>query len=453
MNLLITGGTGLIGRHLGIELVRRGHTLVGLTRDASKARLQAPYPAQWVECDITQATPDLRNHVIDGAIHLAGENVGERAWTPEQKKKIKTSRDSGTQNLLRALASHPETKFLVGASAMGYYGPTEEDKWTTEESPRGDGFLAEVTASWEAATLAKKEILRTTLFRIGIVLTPEGGALPKMLFPAQIFASSALGSGRQWMSWVHIEDVVGAFIHAVENENSAGIYNLVAPSPEPQKTLARAIAERLGVLYGPPVPGFMIRLLIGEQASLALTSLKVSSQKLQDAGFKFKFKTLDDALKDLLQGWSDGAAVKSYQQYFPRPRADIFRFFSSAENLEKITPAFLKFKIKRISDAPLKSGSLIDYSLRIHGVPVQWQTRIETWAPNQEFSDRQMKGPYNLWYHSHTFEDLGGGTLMTDTIQYRMPLGLLGRLMAQALVDKDIDTIFNFRRREIERHL
>jgi uncharacterized protein len=448
MNILMTGGTGLIGKKLGLELCRRGYTLIGITRNKKQAELLAPYPATWLECDIGQSAPNLNGLQIDGVVHLAGENVGEKNWSQEQKQKILKSRTQGTKNLQAALKGHRH-QFFIGASAIGLYQPNKEDEWLTEYSPSAQNFLADVTKAWEHESSQIPQEVRSVLFRIGVVLSTQGGALPKMLFPAQIFASSPLGSGKQWLSWIHLNDVVKAFIEAIEKSQFKGIYNLVAPEPARQKQLALEIAKSINGFSGPPVPGFLLKTILGEQASLALQSMRVSSQKLSDQGFVFEFKSIDTALSNILKDWRDGVAVKTYQQFFPQSRTKVFPFFAAAENLEKITPETLNFHIVKMSTPQIEKGTLLDYKLKIHGIPVSWRTRIETWRVNEEFTDTQLKGPYSLWHHTHSFEDLAGGTLMTDVIRYKLPLGLVGRLFAQAWVDNDVENIFSFRRKVV----
>lgn len=450
MNILITGGTGLIGKQLGLKLTQKGHTLIGITRNQKQARLNAPYPTTWIECDLNKTSPDLSTYKIDGVIHLAGENVGERNWSKEQKEKILNSRTLGTKNLIHATQNQP-LQFFIGASAIGIYNWSTNDDAAHEDQSPAEHFLAQVTKAWEQESLKCKA--RTVLFRIGVVLSTEGGALPKMLFPAQIFASSALGSGRQWLSWVHLDDVVSSFIFAIENSHIKGIYNLVAPKPCRQKEIAHGIAREINGFSGPPIPGFMLKLILGEQSALALNSLKVSSDKLLGTGFRFQFNDIDSALKNILKDWKNGVAVKTFQQYFPLPRERVFAFFSDAQNLEKITPSSLHFKILKISTPQVQPGTLIDYKLKVHQLPIHWRTEIATWEPNQQFTDTQLKGPYTLWHHTHSFEDLGQGTLMTDIVRYKLPLGLLGRLFAQAWVNSDVENIFSYRRDVVEKYL
>jgi uncharacterized protein len=446
MNILITGGTGLIGKQIGIELVRKGHKLIGITRSKAQALLNAPYPATWIECDLGKSVPDLQAHQIDGVIHLAGENVGEKNWSATQKEKILQSRTNGTKHLLAALEGKT-LEFFVGASAIGIYEWTNDGSVRTEDHPAATHFLADVTRAWESESLKCKA--RTVLFRIGVVLANEGGALPKMVFPAQIFASSALGSGQQWMSWVHLHDVVQSFMYAIETPSVNGIYNLVAPHPVQQKAMAQEIAKQLNSFNGPPVPKMMLHLLLGEQASLAINSLNVSSKRWVNAGYTFRFSTLHSALENLLSTWKEGVSVKVFHQYFPLAQDRVFAFFANAQNLERITPETLNFRIVKMSTDKIQKDTLIDYKLNIHSVPVNWQTRIEAWEPNTRFIDMQLKGPYALWHHTHTFEKLSSGTLMTDVVRYKLPLGLPGRLVAQAWVNGDVERIFAHRRKTV----
>lgn len=451
--ILLTGATGLIGKELGLALVRKGYTLIGLTRNIQKAKLQAPYPSQWIECDIEKSSPDLSEFQIDAVIHLAGEGIAEKSWSQEQKNKILSSRVQGTKNLAAAIKAQKQLKAIVGASAIGIYRPTNGDEIADENFEHGRAFLSEVTEKWEESSSAFSQLARTVIYRIGVVLSNEGGALPKMTFPAKIFASSRIGSGEQWMSWIHIDDVVDALIAGIEKKNLNGTYNLVAPEPAQQSDFAKLIAKSMKALSGPPIPSFMLQIMLGEQAQLVTTSLKISSQKLSSSGFVFRFANLAEALDDLLSPSQEGKTVLVFKQYFALPREKVFHFFCDAGNLEKITPPSLNFKILSMSTPQIQAGTLINYKLKIHGVPIHWTTQIETWEKNIKFTDTQLKGPYSLWHHTHLFEDLAEGTLMTDVLIYKLPLMQMGRTAAQALVDKDVESIFKFRRECVEKYL
>ncbi|MCC6137525.1 MAG: TIGR01777 family protein [Bdellovibrionaceae bacterium] len=449
MNILLTGATGLLGKKIGQLLVKNGHSVIAVSRNIEKAKLTAPFPATWIKGDLQDGPLALdTSHTIDGVIHLAGESVGEGSWSEAQKEKILKSRTQGTKHLLASINKN-HLQFFVSASAIGYYGTSSDA--LSEAAPAGVGFLADVTKAWEEESSIAN--CRLCIFRIGVVLSTEGGALPKMLFPAQIFASSALGSGKQWLSWIHIDDVARAFVFAAENSKMDGTYNLVAPTAVQQKVFAKTLAKHMDAFNGPPVPSIALRLMLGEQASLVLNSLNVSSEKLSQTPFTFLFPDLNSALADLLMGWNNGAAVKKFEQYFDIPKEKIFPFFAEARNLEKITPEFLNFRIGKVSTETIQENTLIDYTLKVHGVPINWRTKIESWNPPNAFVDTQLKGPYSIWHHTHTFEDLGQGTLMKDIVRYKLPLGLPGRLVAQAFVEKDIESIFKYRREVVAKLL
>ena len=202
-----------------------------------------------------------------------------------------------------------------------------------------------------------------------------------------------------------------------------------------------------------PVPKFLIRLLFGEMSTILLASAKVKPRKLLESGFKFTYPSLSTAIEDLLAYCQPrGTRLFVMRQWVHGEPATHFPFFSAAENLETITPPWLNFRIMGKSTTNIQEGTLIDYKLRIKGLPVKWRTRIENWDPPNRFVDTQLRGPYQTWHHTHLFEKLGGGTLMTDRVRYRMyfwPFGDVGLPM----VKNDVKTIFNYRRQVIEKLL
>jgi uncharacterized protein (TIGR01777 family) len=288
--ILITGSSGLLGSAITARLDEQG--------------------ISWKALHHGEPGWDPENGVfdpahlegIDGVIHLAGENIAAGRWTETQKQKIADSRINGTRALAEGIAGMEKTPaFLICASATGYYGDRGEEE-CSETSPPADGFLSEVVQGWEsAADPARSAGVRVVHLRLGIVLSPEGGALKKMLPPFKFGLGGRLGDGRMWMSWVHLEDAARAFVESAMNEDMSGIHNLVSPHPvrnvEFTQTLASAL-HRPAVL---PAPAFMIRLLLGEMGdALLLSSTRVRPQALQQAGFTFRYPTLEGALTDLL---------------------------------------------------------------------------------------------------------------------------------------------------------
>lgn len=448
MKVLLTGATGLIGRELGKALVRRGHEVFALSRHAQKAQSQLPFPAQIIEGDFSREPMDPKKFSgIEAVIHLAGENVGEGRWTAARKEKILSSRVDFTRNLIKSL---PETlKVFISASATGYYG-NRGDEVLTERSASGAGFLADVCKQWEKAVEDGKHKIsdaRTVVLRTGVVFSPFAGALMKMLPPFQMGLGGVLGSGQQWMSWIHLQDLVKIYLQALENPQWEGPYNAVAPQPVTNREFTKILCRSLNVHQGPAVPALALKALYGEMGSVILDSQRVQSEKLQQ--ISFQFPTLESALADCASPHRDGDQVFYAEQFFPLSREKVFSFFSKAENLESITPPLLNFQVEKVSTPEIEKGTLIDYRLKIHGVPMGWQTQIEEWNPNEAFIDTQLKGPYKKWHHTHSFSDLGSGTLMTDLVKYKLPIGKLGQLFGGAFVRGDVEKIFAFRHQAV----
>lgn len=449
MKILLTGGTGVIGRQLGKELVRKGHELIVISRSAEKAKMIVPFPCEVLEGDLGQSiVSDSKLNSIEAVIHLAGENVGEGRWSEDRKNKILESRSVLTENLLSSLKLSSKLKCVIAASAVGYYGDRKEES-LTEESSLGQGFLAKVCQEWEDAILKSDLNVRKVILRTGVVLTLDGGALPKMILPFQFGIGAALGNGQQFLSWIHIQDMVNMYIQALEDSTYEGIFNAVAPNPVTNAFLTKAIGQRLNKMVGPAAPSFVLKTVLGEMAAIVLDSQRVIPRKLQEKKFQFLFSTIESALDDLLVVLKDGNLIFKAEQYLKAPRPKVFSFFSDAFNLEEITPPLLNFKIKKVSTQDIQKGTLIDYRLKIHGIPVNWRTEISTWNPNSEFVDEQLNGPYKKWHHTHRFEDLGPGTLMTDIVIYQLPVGVLGWILAGALVKRDIEKIFSYRRSKV----
>ena len=297
-NVLITGGSGLIGKHLSALLLSKGYTVGHLTRSDYK-KLDNIKLFTW---DVDKG--EIDQHAIpwaDYIIHLAGETVGQR-WTKSAKQKILQSRVDSTLLIVEQLKkSNHQLKSLICASAVGYYGDDTGDKLLIEESPQGDGFLADVVANWEeAADSGVNYAEQLVKIRIGIVLSEEGGALSKMAMPIKWGVGSALGSGRQWLSWIHINDLCKMFLQAVEKPLH-GIFNGVGPKPITNKEFTKLLAHQLKrPIILPRVPAFVLKLMLGEMSVLALGSNRAEPVAFLREGFTFGFPKLDEALKSLV---------------------------------------------------------------------------------------------------------------------------------------------------------
>jgi len=448
MKILMTGATGLIGTQLGIELVKSGHQIVVVSRSEKKAKSVLPFPCQVIEADLMNSEISPSIDFIDAVIHLLGEGVADQKWSESQKEKILKSRTLSTQNLIRSFKVMP--KIWIQASAIGLYGD-RKDEVLSESSSSGEGFLADVCRQWEAgADLAEeKGAARVVKARLGIVLSSQGGALKKMLFPFKAGVGGALSSGKQWMSWIHIEDVVGLFKKCLEDNTIHGPLNFVSPQPETNLNFSKKLVNQLDSFLGPTVPAFAMRLLFGEMADVLLGSQRVSADKAIEFNYQFKFSELQQALKDVLPSAEESMEYFQSQQFVQAPKAKVFDFFSQAENLEKLTPEFLNFKITSKSTEKIEKGSKIEYQLKVHGVPLKWKTLIEEFKAPDLFVDTALKSPYQTWHHTHLFEELGDGTLITDRVIYKLPVGYAGWLVGGAFVKGDLNTIFDFRRAQV----
>lgn len=448
--ILITGATGLVGQRLGIELVKKGFEILVVSRqDPKETQAQLPFPCQAIQGDLSRG-PLQEKISPDVVIHLMGENIAGQRWTAEFKRNLFLSRVDSLKNLKLSLDGKPS--FLLSASAIGFYPESRGNKIFDETHPKGEGFLSDLCHQWESE--ARQGPWKKSLaLRIGVVLSPRGGALPKMLIPLQFKMAQVLGDSESYLSWIHEEDLVGAILFAIESSSAQKeaheVLNAVAPGAVTQGQWTKALAEKLNAFEAPSLPAWILKLALGEMSEILLKSQRVSGKKLMDWGYRFQFPDIASCLNDLLASEIKGEKIFQSWQYLPQKREEIFPFFSQARNLGEITPSQLEFKILKVDPEPIQEGSVINYRLKIHGVPVHWQTKILSWQPGVQFVDTQEKGPYSLWHHTHTFESLGEGTLMTDRVRYKLPLGSLGNLLAGWLVRKDIESIFKYRRKVI----
>ncbi len=303
MKVFITGGTGFVGSNLTRRLIQLGHEVTVITRSAEKSRMLLP-GASFVEGNPTRPGPwqeSVPKH--DVIINLAGRSIFTY-WTRKARREIIESRVSITRNLVDALPGAAEGTLLISTSAVGYYGSSMDDRALDESSPAGDDFLAEVGKRWEAeAKRAEPFGVRTVVCRFGIILGKNGGAIDKMIPAFRYCLGSPLGSGKQWFSWIHLEDILGIMEFLMGNRELAGTVNATAPYPVRNRELTETLARVLGrPLILPAVPGFLLRTALGEFGNVLLEGQRVVPKKLLDAGYSFRFATLEEALRDLIGG-------------------------------------------------------------------------------------------------------------------------------------------------------
>jgi uncharacterized protein len=306
MRVFVTGGTGQVGVRLVPRLQERGDEVVLLTRRLAYARERLGSAGAVVEGDPMQPGPWMEAvDSCDGIINLAGENIFARRWSEEFKVLLHDSRVKSTENVVQALARQPRTeagnpKALVNASAIGYYGP-HGDEELDEDSPHGDDTLARICVDWERAARGAEPLgVRAAMVRTGVVLDNEGGALKKLLVPFKMGGGGPVGSGNQWMSWIHYEDLVGILLLALDNGGARGPINGTAPNPVTNRDFAKALGRALHRPSFLPTPGFALRLMLGEVAEALVTGQRVLPKRAQALGYSFKFPQLDAALAHLL---------------------------------------------------------------------------------------------------------------------------------------------------------
>jgi hypothetical protein len=251
------------------------------------------------------------------------------------------------------------------------------------------------------------------------------------------------------MSWIHLDDIVGLLVHALDSAAS-GVLEGTAPRPVTNREFTTALCRSLGVIENLPVPPQAIYLLFGERSEIVLGSTRLEPVATLASGFRFRFESVEEALADLLSPLLGGTWLRVWEQWVPQTADTLWPFFCDARNLEAITPPFLNFRVLGQSSGEIGAGTLIDYRLRLDGIPIRWQSRIEGWDPPKSFADAQVKGPYRLWHHTHDFVPLGAGTLMRDTVRYQLPAGWLGTLAAGRKVAGYVERIFDFRARRID---
>jgi uncharacterized protein (TIGR01777 family) len=288
MRVLVTGGTGFLGRPLRRALEAGGHSVTVVSREPGRVPARS---VGWGELDGIMSE-------TDAVVNLAGASIADGRWSDARKRAIRESRVESTRALVAAMrTASPRPRVLVNASASGFYGDTGDDE-VDEGMPAGSGFLADVCRAWEAEAVKAEPLeVRVVRARLGVILGPDGGALARMLLPFRAFIGGPLGSGRQWMSWIQRDDVVQLVRTAVENEALTGPVNVTAPSPVRNADFARVLGHVLDRPAVLPTPAFALRLALGEMATMLLTGQRVLPAAALAAGYEFRYPELDGALR------------------------------------------------------------------------------------------------------------------------------------------------------------
>ena len=302
MKIIIAGGTGFIGKKLVDRLIDDENSVVVLSRKSAPSRSENGGKFKYAQWD-TANVGEWANHLKDAhaVINLSGEPIAGKRWTRNQKEKIVRSRIIPTGTLVSAIGrSSPKPGLLLNASAVGYYGNVPDGE-IDESSPNGTGFLSDTCVRWESESMKAAEMgVRVVNLRIGLVLSSDGGALPRLTAPFRFWAGGSLGNGKQWMPWIHVDDLISAIKFILTNYELYGPVNGVSPAPVIMKDFSKVVGKVMKRPSWMPVPSFVLRILLGEMAEMLTTGQKAIPKKLKDFGFQFKYNTLNDALTDLL---------------------------------------------------------------------------------------------------------------------------------------------------------
>lgn len=301
MRVIITGGTGMIGRQLAASLVKDGHQAIALSRDPQRHQRKVPEGVELVAWDAQSAQG--WGELADGAdaiVNLVGENLSARLWSPAQKRRIRESRLNGGTAIVEAIRqAKRKPKVVIQASGVNYYGPCGNEI-ITEDRSAGSDFLSQVCVDWEGSTAEVEKMgVRRAIIRSGVVLDKKEGALPRFLLQFRLFAGGPLGNGRQWLSWIHPNDEINAIRFLIEHQEANGPFNLASPNPKNNRDFGKAIGR---VLHRPaliPVPALAIKLVFGEMSIVVLKGQRAVPQKLIKLGFNFSYPEIQEALKDV----------------------------------------------------------------------------------------------------------------------------------------------------------
>jgi len=472
----MTGATGFIGRATVPYLLGKGHSVTAWVRDVETAtnllgeQVNILGPDQ--KSNQLELTPDVKTEIAssDCIINLSGRLLAGIRWNKRLKHEFENSRIGVTNMLVEALQQpSSKVKILISASAVGYYGDRKSEL-LDEQSSRGTGYLSKLCKDWEHSALRAENLgVRVCILRLGVVLGREGGIIKQIALPLQAGISSYLGSGKQYLPWIHLMDVIKAIDLCIENPRLSRSINCVAPFPVTAKQFGQKLQETTRAKITLGIPRFALKVLMGEGKTVLVNSQNATPQKLLELGYQFDFPKVEDALnhefinQEVTISYSRGTdpRISSQQpssknnktgQYTLKTQAylkgspkEIFSFFISPLNLGLTTPSWLDFKILSMPQE-LKAGALIVYTIKLWIFRLKWTTQIIEWSPENYFVDFQEKGPYTLWFHRHEISSVGPNlSLMEDTVTYKVPFGIIGRIIHKILIKSTLIRIFRFR--------
>jgi uncharacterized protein (TIGR01777 family) len=459
LRILIAGATGFIGRALVPRLQRDGHAVVAWVRSETRALGLLGADVDIVSASAGQDALVAALSHCDAVVNITGETLLARRWTPARRAELRASRIDVTAQLVSAIeAASPRPRVLISGSAVGFYGD-RGDEVLDETSSSRDDFLSQLCREWEAAAERATTLgLRVVRLRTGVVLGRAGGALSQMLPPFKAGVGGPVGPGRQYLSWIHLHDLVNLIAAAVQDERYSGAVNAVAPDLVMSRTFARTLGRALRRPAILPTPTLALRVIFGEAAIVVLASQRVEPEAARRNGFVWKFPSLDAALRHVVRNETVkvmrlGAApsVAPHATYMLTtstsvlaPIDEVFAFFAKPTNLGLMMPAAMQFHI--VGPAPMMSEqATVECRARVGLLPIRWRSRIVDWDPPRSFSDTQDPSPYRVWRHEHAFVLQGGVTTIEDRVYYAPPFGALASVLNRVFVARSLRALFRFR--------
>jgi uncharacterized protein (TIGR01777 family) len=475
LRILIIGATGFIGRALVSSCLGKNYQIVALVRNKNRAKNLLGKNVSFV--DINDSVEILREQLeeCDVVVNLSGKQLAGVRWTPGKKREFDSSRIDVTKkisNLIRSCENPP--KVFVSASAVGVYGNRSTEK-LVENSTLGSDYLSQMCINWETSAIdAEQAGTRVCLLRFGVVIGREGGILKQVMPGFSLGIGNYIGSGTQFVPWVHISDVVNVIHKCINDSGLSGPINVTAPNPATSKDFARKLANLTNARVVLPIPSILLRLVFGEGEKVLTNSQNAFPEKLIQKSFEFQFTDLESCLvaeviidsvsivkissrgnSEYLTEFSNPTSITP--QYELKSKVEIssdvvtaFNFFSDASNLSLTTPDWMNFEIISSPDT-VELGSSMKYRISLGFLKLNWTTVILKWDPSNSFVDWQQKGPYKLWIHSHqVLEQSSSQSLMIDRVYYSMPFGFLGRIVHEWFVKDLLKRIFSCRLKTIQ---
>lgn len=422
--ILIVGGTGFLGREIGLHLARQGCIIRAIDNSSPDNKPSIPYPATYSYWECQDPIPAVMARGADVIINTAGPDMMKDKWTSQKRMEIVNTKTMITERCVEAANTH-EIPVMLQTSWTGIYGTTHKT-WTNEWFPVGTSMTARWTEAWERATAnLRRTRTRLVIMRVSPVLSTTGGALMNLVEKYMFGLGASLKQDDLYFSWIHIEDFMSFVSQAVEDSSYEGIYNVCTDQPisylDAHHILTRFFPNQM--VLG--ASSWSIKMSTGEKAIFYLQSSRIYPKRLMDRGFKFKFRFVEEAFMDLLDYKVDNIIHFRYRYYLPVPRRDAYKVLADVTNWPKVVPPELRMKLDYYSSNPIREGTEVGYSLNYFGFKFNWREKVLNCDPGHTFQVTQLYGPFNFYEVTKTLSDVGEGTLYDIWHRYRINYGPL----------------------------